>query len=106
MAEITAPAGETCTVLSAVPAHSDALPFLPYGNTGPGFVDNTSNFVSGNARVLNAGPTALFREHVTVANATSLNFDAHFSWAGFGYLTINDLEIAAGFGNLRCFHWR
>src|SRR5262249_37961132 len=60
--------------------------------------------MSGNARILNSGQKTFFREHVTVANATGLHFDAHFSRTGLRNLALDELEIASGLGDLGHLH--
>jgi hypothetical protein len=41
---------------------------FPHGNAGTQFIDDARDFVSWNAGILYSGPSAFFREHVTVAN--------------------------------------
>src|SRR5215475_85978 len=60
--------------------------------------------MSGNARILNSGQKTFFREHVTVANATGLQFDAHFSRTGLRNLALDELEISSGLGDLGHLH--
>ena len=95
IAKISAPARETRAVLAAVPADTDALPLLPLGNTRTQFIDDARDFVSRNAGILNSGPRAFFREHVTVANATGLHLDAHLSCTRLRNLALDDLEICS-----------
>jgi hypothetical protein len=47
IAKISAPTLETCAVLAAVPADTDALSLLPLGNTGTYFIDDAADFMSG-----------------------------------------------------------
>ena len=60
--------------------------------------------MSWNARILNAGPLAFFREHVTVADTTGLNLDAHFSRTRLGNLAFENLEIGSRLRNLGRLH--
>ena len=96
IAKISAPAFATGVVLAAMPADADTLPLLPLGNTGAHFIDDARHFMSGNARILNSGPHAFFREHVAVANSTGLHLDAHLPWPGLGNLALDNLEICSG----------
>jgi hypothetical protein len=106
IAKISASALATSAVLAPVPTNTDTLPLLPLGNTSTHFIDDARHFMSWNARVLNSGPRAFFREHVTVADATGLHLDAHVSCAGFRNLALDDLEICSGIGDLRHLHLR
>ena len=87
-----------------MPADTDALPLLPRGNAGSYFIDDACDFVPGNAGILNSRPGTFFREHVTVANTTSLYLDPHLSCTRLRNLALDDLEIRSGPGNLRRFH--
>ena len=91
IAKISAPALATRAVMAAVPADADALSLLPLGNTVTQFVDDADDFMSGNAGILNSGPLAFLREHVTVANATGLHLDAHLSCTRLRNLALDDL---------------
>jgi hypothetical protein len=62
--------------------------------------------VSWNAGILNSGPQAFFREHVTVAHTASLHFDPNVSCIRGGNLALDDLEIRSGLGDLRHLHLR
>src|ERR1700726_3066784 len=53
------------------------------------------HFMSWNAGILNAGPSAFFREHVTVADTTGLHLDAHVSYTRLRNLALDDLEICS-----------
>ena len=80
--KISAPALATGVVVAAVPADADTLPLLPLSNTGAYFIDDAGDFMSWNAGILNSGPAAFFREHVTVADTAGLHLDAHLSCPG------------------------
>src|SRR5262245_30035016 len=62
--------------MSAVPADADALPSLPFDHSLSHIIDHSGYFVARDTRVLQAGPMALFDEHVAVAETASLDFDA------------------------------
>jgi len=94
--KISAPAFATRVVLAAVPTDTDALSPVPLGDAVAQFIDDARHFVSWNARVLNSGPRALFREHVTVADATGFHLDAHLSWIRLRDLTLDDSRSAPG----------
>ena len=61
IAKIAAAAVEAGIVMAAVPADADALALLPLGDIGAEFIDDARDFVSWNARILNAGPGTFFR---------------------------------------------
>ena len=103
IAKISAPALATRVVLAAVPADTDALSLLPLGNTGAHFIDDACHFMSWNAGILNAGPRAFFREHVTVANTTGLHLDPHLSCTRLRNLALDDLEICSRLGTCATF---
>jgi hypothetical protein len=58
----------TRTVMTTVPT-TDALSLLPSGHGPTYFINDARPFVSWNAGILDPGPQALFRKHVTVAEA-------------------------------------
>src|SRR5438046_1729973 len=105
VAKISATTRETRTVVAAVPADADALPLLPLGNTVAQFIDDARDFMPWNARILNSGPRALFREHVTVADAAGLHLDEHVSCAWLRNLSLDNLEIGSRLRNLGHLHW-
>ncbi len=102
--KVAAPALDTGIVLTAMPADSDTLPFLPRRNTRTQFIDDADYLMSGNAWILNSRPSAFFGEHVTVANTTSLDFDPHLTWTGFRNFALDDAEVCASFRDLRYLH--
>src|SRR5262249_3851215 len=102
--KISTPARGTGAVMAAVPADPHALTLLPRGNTSADFIDDARHFMSGNAGILNAGPGAFFREHVTAANATRLHLNAHLSRTRLRNVALDDLEIGSRLRDLRYFH--
>jgi hypothetical protein len=105
IAKISAAAGGTRIVLTAVPPNTDALTILPVGNAGTELIDDANHLVSWNTRVLNSGPRAFFRKNVTVADATGLHLDPHVSRARLRYLAVDDLEFSSRLRDLRHLHW-
>jgi hypothetical protein len=87
-----------------VPADPDTLSPFPRGDLRAQFVDDTGDFMSRNAGILNAGQSSFFGEHVAMADTASLNLDAHFSRSGLWNLALDDLEIRTGPGNLSRLH--
>ena len=90
--------------MAAVPSDADALAGLPVGDIGADGVDAAGDFVSGNARILDAGPMAFLYQRVAVADAAGFDFDAHLIAGGFGNISFDEFEITAGLGDLDSFH--
>src|SRR5262245_1393457 len=88
-----------------MPTDTNTLSFLPLGNTGTQLIDDASNFMSRNARILNSWPFSFFSESVTVTNTTSLHLDEYLSDTRFGNLAFNNLEICFRLRNLRYLHF-
>ena len=105
IAKVAAAALEAGVVLSAMPADANALALLPGCDAGAELVDETGNFVAGNARIFEPGPEAFLGEDVTMADATGLDFDTDLIGAGRGDFAFDNLEVGAGFGDLGDFHW-
>jgi hypothetical protein len=103
--EIALAARGASKIMAAVPSDSDALAFLPIGDARAGFVDDASNFVAGNTRILDAGEYAVFGEMVAETDAASLDLDTHLSGAGLGDFTFDQFKIAACFRNLDSLHF-
>jgi hypothetical protein len=101
IAKISAAAGGTRIVLTAMPPNTDALTILPVGNAGTELIDDAYHLVSRNTRVLNSRPRTFFRENVTTADATGLYLDPHVPRARLRHLAVNDLEFSPWLRNLR-----
>src|SRR5215472_7997716 len=94
--------------MPAMPADAYTLTQLPFRNAGAELVNQARDFVAGNPRVLNAGPGAVFGEHVAVANTASLHLDAYLARARLWYLAVDELQICPRLGNQGDTHrsWR
>jgi hypothetical protein len=104
--EIAAAAGVASEIMTSVPSDSYALARFPVGNIGAYSVDAAGNFVSGNARILDAGPIAFLYERVAVADATGFDFDPDMVAGGVGNVSFDEFEITAGLADLDSFHFR
>src|SRR5258705_13943190 len=104
--EIAAPARKTGTVLTAVPADSHPLAFLPFLHARAHFIDHAGHFVSGDPRVCNAGEKAFLRDHIAVTDATSLHLNPHMSRARLWYFSLHDFKVRSRPGYLHGFHFR
>src|SRR5208282_4534041 len=104
--EIAAAAGIASEIMTSVPSDSDALAGFPVGNVSADGVDAAGDFVSGNARILDARPIAFLDQRIAVADATGFNFNSDLTAAGFGNVSFDEFEISAGFADLDSFHLR
>jgi hypothetical protein len=64
-----------------MPAHTDALIFLPFLHVATDCIDASPDFMTGHTRILKPGPETLFDEHIAVANAARLHLHANLSSA-------------------------
>jgi hypothetical protein len=55
--------------MSSMPAHADALTFLPFLHVVADCIDASPDFMTRHTRILKPGPKTLFDEHIAVANA-------------------------------------
>src|SRR5579859_8181579 len=90
--------------MAAVPADADALADSPFGDARAERIDLAGDLVSGNARIFQAGPPALFDEQVAMANPAGFDFDAHCAWSRFRHRALDQFPIAAWFADLDDFH--
>jgi hypothetical protein len=104
--EVASPAGQTGAVLPAVPTYANPVSLTPAIHIRSELVDCPGDFVSGNARIRDAGKLAFFRDHVAVANSTGLNANPDLSWPGLWDLPFDDLEVSPSPGYLNSFHLR
>jgi hypothetical protein len=104
--EFAAAAGFAGKAMAAMPTDSNALAALPVRDIGADGVDAAGDFVSRNARILDAGPMAFFHHGIAMANAAGFDFDADLVADGIGDGSFYEFEIASGFGYLDCFHLR
>src|SRR5215467_1051438 len=103
--EIAFAAGRAGEVMSAVPADTDTLALLPVRHARTRLVNNPGDFVSRNARVLNAREYAVLGQMIAEADTAGMDLDTHLARAGNGNFALDDFPIAAGFGDLHCFHF-
>ena len=98
--EITAATRMAMATGTAMPAHAHALARFPLRDTRAHSIHDSDHFVAGHAWILQPGPTAFLHERITVADATSLDFNPHPAGAGFGEFTFNDFKRPAGAADL------
>src|SRR5208282_160513 len=102
--KIAAATRETRAILPAVPANADALAFFPCGDAGAHFIDHAGHFVSGDARVRDAGEKAVLGDHIAVTHAACLDVNPHLSRARLGNFALHDFEIRSCLRYLHRFH--
>src|SRR4029077_3449385 len=98
--DITTPRAMTRETRAAVPSDADALAGFPVGDVGAYGVDVPGDFVSGNARILYAGPIAFLYARVGMADAAGFNFDPDLVGGGFGNVSFDEFEITARLADL------
>jgi hypothetical protein len=80
------------------------LALRPSGNTLIDGVDDTSDLVSRHTRILYPRPQSFLGHGIAVADAASLNFDAHESSAGLRDFAFNDFKGPSRPSNLHDTH--
>jgi len=104
--KVAAAARVAIAAVSAMPADADSLAWCPSNDACPDRVNNSGDLMSRDPRVLNARPGSFLCERITVANATSLNLDAHQTRSGFGDFTFNNFPRPIGTSDLHDTHLR
>ena len=91
--------------MSAMPAHTRALPFFPAGNARSERVDHAGDFVARNARVRNSWSRTFLRVFIAMADAAGVHLETHRSSRRFGNFAIDKLKRFVRLGNLDCAHF-
>jgi hypothetical protein len=91
--------------MSAMPSDAHALAFFPDGNARANLINNTSHLMSGNARVLNTGPSAFFSERIAMADTASLHANPYVASSRGRNFAFDQLEIGSRRADLDCFHF-
>src|SRR5260370_9122779 len=103
--DVSASARKTRAVLPTVPADSNPLAFLPFLHARAQFVDHAGYFVSGDARIRNAGEEALFRDHIAVTDSTGLLVNPPLSRARLRYFALYKFKARSHLWHLPFFHF-
>ena len=104
--KIAAPALLAHETMSAMPAHANALTFLPFNDVVADRIDASADFMPRHTRILKPGPQTLFDEHIAVANAACLDFHANLPSARLRDVAFHQFPICTGFADLRRLHFR
>src|SRR2546423_1694582 len=104
--EVAAAARLTVPAVAAVPADADTLPLGPVRDARADRVNDSRDFMSRHARVLNARIAALFRQRVAVADAAGLDLDAHLSGNRLRDFALDEFKRAVRLTDLHDTHLR
>jgi len=85
-----------------VPTEADTLAGREERHIGGDGVDDSGNFMAGNAGVGDSGKDVVFGDCIAVADAAGLDANAHMARAGLGELFLHQFKGSAGGGNLHC----
>jgi hypothetical protein len=88
------------TTMAPVPTYGDSLSSLPFGDILTYCVDNPSDFVAGNPRVLNAREQSFFHKRITVADPACLDLDTDLRRAKLWNVSFYDFKRPSGLGDL------
>jgi hypothetical protein len=104
--ELASPAMIAMPAVASVPAYSYSLARLQVWYAGPDCIDDACHFVAWDTRIFNPRPGSFLNERIAVANATSLDFDAHPSRAWIGDGPLDDFQRGVRAGDLGHAHGR
>jgi hypothetical protein len=104
--EIAAPTGIADEAMTSVPADAHALAGFPLRYTVADRVDAASNFVSGNAGILEAGPVTVFYDRIAVTDTAGFDLDADLSTSRLGNVAFDEFKASARLADLHNFHAR
>ena len=102
--EVPAPARCADETMSTMPADANALPLPPGANVVADGIDVSRDFMPWHTWILQPRPETFFDKHVTVANATRLDFHAHLPSARLRKNTLDQFPLSARFTDLRRLH--
>src|SRR5262249_25735897 len=102
--EVATSAGITYEAVAAMPAYTHTLTRLPVGYTLAHRIHASSNLMTWNAWVWQAGLETFFHQHIAVADAAGFDFNAHLSTSGLWDFAFNEFERALGTSNLHDTH--
>jgi hypothetical protein len=104
--KVASPATHAIPARTAEPAYSDPRANLPAVNVGSERIDDTDDFVAGDAWIGNPGHVTLDRRSIAVADATGVHFDSHLVAAGVGKIALLHSKLIARAGGDHCTHLR
>jgi hypothetical protein len=102
--EVPAAAGLTGETMSAMPANADALARFPLCDIGAHRIYASGDFMSGDARIFDAGPMTFFHQGIAVTNAARLDLDTNLATDWLGNRALNDFKVSTGLADLNGFH--
>src|SRR5205085_4131893 len=104
--EVATPARIAVAAMAAVPADADTLTFRPTGDACTDRINQTSDLMSGNARILYARKAALLNNRVAVADAAGFDLDAHRASARLWHVALHEFKRAIRLTDLHDAHLR
>jgi hypothetical protein len=91
--QIPAPARVTSPAVAAVPSDTNPLAASPSDHSFADGVNRAGNLMTRDARVLNAGPKALFDQHIAMADAAGRHLDPNSPRRRFRYRSLDNLKL-------------
>jgi hypothetical protein len=91
--------------MSAMPAHTNALPLPPCDNVVADGIDVSRDFMTWHTRILKPRPETFFDKHVAVANAARFYFHAHVPGVRLRNNTLDQFPLSTRFTYLRRLHF-
>jgi hypothetical protein len=91
--------------MSAMPAYTDALTFLPFNDVPANRIDAAGDFVTRHTWILKPGQQSVLNQDVAVANAARLHFHAHLTGAWLRDIAFYQFPISTGLTDLCRLHF-
>src|SRR5205823_14686749 len=98
--KISAPASITDQIVSAVPADSHTVAFVPLSNIGADSIDAAGDFMPRHSRVLKSRPETLFNQSVAVTNSACFHLHANLPVGRLADIACNNFATSAALRRL------
>jgi hypothetical protein len=82
--------------MTAMPAHTHALPLLPIRHIRTDGIDHTGHLMTRDTRIRETRPMSVLDERIAMADSASFNFDADSVRTGLREWTLAHLEWSTG----------
>jgi hypothetical protein len=102
--EVSAAAILTNEAMPTVPAHAHLLPWLPLRDPGSHGIDVATDFMAGNAGILDSRKKAFLGSFVAVTDSAGVDFDANLSGTGLRDVALDNFKRRPGLGDLDNLH--
>jgi hypothetical protein len=90
--KISTSAKSALTTMAPMPAHTDALAFLPRRHVCTDLIDHAGDLVARDARILQAWPMSFFHEGIAVTDSARLHSDGDLVFPWFWNLSRGDFK--------------